>query len=133
MVGNLYAGLCLAARAARCKRVTKKHRWFESIIRHQNFTTSNVLANSTNIAASFRILVKNPVHASLIQLAEMTRSKRVKCESESHERYDCCSADNPVDGFDASHATTARRFTLRLCKRTMADEGSTANMDSRGR
>lgn len=29
-----YAGLCLAARAARCKRVTKKHRWFESIIRH---------------------------------------------------------------------------------------------------
>lgn len=96
-------------------------------MKYQNFATRNVLANSTNIAASFRVLVKNPVHASLIQLAEMTRSKHVKCESESHERYDCCSADNPVDGFDASRATTARGFTPRLCKRTTAHKGSTTS------
>lgn len=43
----------------------------------------------------------------------------------SRQGHDCCSADNPVDGFDASRATTARRFTPRLCMRTTADEGST--------
>ena len=36
----------------------------------------------------------------------------------------CCSAGNPVDGFDASRATTARGYTPMLCKRTMAHEGS---------
>ena len=40
-------------------------------------------------------------------------------------RPNCCSADNPVDGFHASRATTAKRFTLRLCMRTTTDEGST--------
>ena len=27
---TIYGSVCLAARAARCKRVTQKHRWFES-------------------------------------------------------------------------------------------------------
>ena len=53
-----YAGLCLAARAARCKRVTKKHRWFESIIRHQgvrSYAHMATLPNHrlTNLRASY--------------------------------------------------------------------------------
>ena len=35
----------------------------------------------------FGVLVKNLVHASLIQLAEIARLERVQCEFESHERY----------------------------------------------
>ena len=37
----------------------------------------------------------------------------------------CCFANNPVDGFDASRATTARGFTPMLSKRTTAHEGDT--------